>query len=78
MNRHKSNIDTGRQFYVTDAEHEEGLSVCKDYRELITDDEFININWLCMAYGNDERLDADIYRKAMDAIRKVRESLALA
>lgn len=75
MNRRKSNIDTGKQFYITNQEHDLGLLVCNSYRDMIDDDEFIAINRLCMAYGNDERLDADIYHTAMGAIRRIRESV---
>lgn len=78
MKRRKSNIDTGKQFYVTNQEHDQGLIVCNSYRDMIDDDEFIAINWLCMAYNNDERLDADIYHKAMGAIRKVQSGAAFA
>lgn len=74
----KSNVELGKQFYITNQEHDLGLLVCNSYRDMIDDDEFIAINRLCMAYGNDERLDADFYHKAMSAIRKVRESAAFA
>lgn len=76
MKRRKSNIDLGKQYYISNREHDEGLLVCNTYRDALDDNEFIAINWLCMAYNNHERLDADIYHKARAAIRKVREGFA--
>lgn len=71
----KTNIEVGKQYLVMEREHDWGLRICQDYRDVISEEEFININWLCMAYANNERLDADIYHKAMGAIRRIRESV---
>lgn len=63
-----------RVAYITNREHDDGLVVCQAYRDLISDDEFSAINYLCMAYANDEGLDRDLYETAIAAIRRVRET----
>lgn len=63
-----------RVSYITSQEHDQGLIVCQGYRDLITDEEFSAINYLCMAYANDEGCDRDLYETAISAIRRVRSA----
>lgn len=76
--KHPSKVKTGAVLYITNQEHDQGLVVCQSYRDFLTDDEFIAINRLCMAYCNNEGLDRDFYEIAMGAIRRVREGAAFA
>lgn len=64
-----------RKTYITNQEHDNGLIVCQTYRDLITDDEFSAINYLCMAFANDEGLDRDLYETALGAIRRARATI---
>lgn len=57
---------------IREKEHNQGLYICNNYRDQISDREFDCINWLCMAYGNNELLDKDLYEEAVTAIRRVR------
>lgn len=60
-----------RATYITNQEHDNGLIVCQTYRDLISDEEFSAINYLCMAYANDEGLDHDLFVIAKVAISRV-------
>lgn len=71
----KANRLLKRVSYITNQEHDQGLLVCQNYRHLISEEEFLAINYLCMAYGNDEGCDRDYFETAMAAIRRVRESI---
>ena len=61
-----------RVTYITNQEHDQGLLVCGTYRDMISEEEFSAINYMCMAYANDEGCDRDFYLTAMCAIRRVR------
>lgn len=63
-----------RVTYVTAVEHDTALSICMKYGDLLTDDEKVSLNWLCMAWGNNEGLDRDLYDAATTIMQRVRRA----